>query len=323
MNYIIANLNGFFLVTIIVFISKIVSDYLYIGPILISILLGILTNYLYPLNNSFKPGINFSEKYLLSIAIALMGANLDVSVINLIESKIFYMLTITIIVAISSSLILGKIFNLPNSLAFLIGIGNGICGASAIAGASSIIKSKNEDVTSSIAMINFLSLFAIFIIPLFANYFFQENIEKIGILIGSTIQSIGHVSASSFIINEQIGETAVIIKMIRILMLGPILICLTLFLLFYNYRESKKLIFPIPYFVIGFLFFCIAGNYNIISNSLINIIKIISNFCLLYAMAAIGLNTSIKSLKNNGPKIFALGTISFTLQIATVIYFLL
>jgi len=317
------SIKGLLLVSVIVFISKLLSFYLYIGPIIISILLGLLINYLYPLNNSFKPGIDFSEKYLLSIAIALMGASLDVSVINLIEPKIFYILIITILVAISSSLILGKIFNLSNSLTFLIGAGNGICGSSAIAGASSILKSKSEDVTSSIAIINLLSLIGIFIIPLFANYFFQENLEKTGILIGATIQSIGHVTASGFMLNEQIGETAVIIKMIRILMLGPVLICLTLFLLFYNYRESNKQIFPIPYFVIGFLFFFVATNYNILSDFLINIIKIISNLSLLCAMTAIGLNTSIKSLKKNGPKIFVLGAISFTLQIATAIYFLL
>ena len=322
LNFIKKNIKGLLLVSFVVFISRIFSAYLYIGSIAISIILGMVINYLYPLGKSFKEGISFSEKYLLSIAIIFMGASLDLSILGLIESKIIYIIIAIIVIAISSSLILGKIFNLSNSLSFLIGIGNGVCGASAIAGASSIIKSKKEDIALSISVINLLGIMGIFMVPLSINLFFEGDINNIGIIIGSTIQAVGQVTAAGFIMGEEVGEIAVLVKMIRILMLGPILIFLTFYYSVSNYKISKKISFPVPFFIIGFIIFVIITNYNLIPLFLLPIINIFSKYALLFAMAAIGLNISLKSILRKGPKVFLIGFISFGLQIVLSIYFL-
>ena len=281
-----------------------------------------IINYLYPLDKSFKPGIIFSEKYLLSIAIIFMGAGLDLSVLGLIESEIIYIILVIIVVAIFSSLIIGKIFNLSNSLSFLIGIGNGVCGASAIAGASSIIKSKKEDIALSISVINLLGIMGIFMVPLSINLFFEGDINNIGIIIGSTIQAVGQVTAAGFIMGDEVGEIAVLIKMIRILMLGPILILVTFYYSISNYKISKKISFPIPFFIIGFIIFVIAVNYNLIPLFLVSIINTLSKYFLLFAMAAIGLNISLQSILRSGPKVFLVGFISFGFQIVLSIYLL-
>jgi uncharacterized integral membrane protein (TIGR00698 family) len=251
-----------------------------------------------------------------------MGAGLNFSVLELIEFNIIYIILLIIVFAIFSSLIIGRLFNLSNSLSFLIGIGNGICGASAIAGASSIMKSKKEDIALSISVINLLGTIGIFIVPLFINLFFEGSIENIGVIIGSTIQAVGQVTAAGFIMSNEIGEVAVITKMIRILMLGPILIFITFYYSISNYKVSKKISFPIPFFIIGFILFTIAVNYNLIPLSLLPMINMLSKYSLLFAMAAIGLNISLKSILKDGPKVFLVGVISFVFQILLAIYLL-
>jgi len=322
MSFIKLKIKGLILISIIVFITKIFSFYLYIGSITIAILIGVLYNYLYSLNDSLKEGVNFSEKYFLSIAIILMGANIDVSILNTNISKNIYLVIIIIIVGLFSSFILGKLFKLSNSLSFLIGIGNGVCGSSAIVSTSSIIKPKKEDIILSISIINFLGVISIFLVPTVIHFFYKGDIANQGIIIGSTIQAIGQVTAAGFMMSNEIGEIAVFIKMIRILMLVPILLFLALFFSIYDYKMTKNISFQFPYFIIGCLSIFIATNYGLIPLFILPIIKIVSKYALLFSMAAIGLNISLKSIFNKGLKVFLVGIISFGLQIAASIYLL-
>ena len=322
LNFIKNNIKGLILISFIVLFAQILSIYILIGSVTISIILGLIINYIYPLDKSFRKGINFSEKYLLSAAIIFMGASLDLSILSLIESKIIYNVIIVMIIAIISSLILGKIFNFSNSFSFLIGIGNGVCGSSAIAGASSILKSKKEDIVLSISIINILGSLGIFLVPLAIKLFFDGNTDNIGVIIGSTIQAFGQVAAAGFIMSNEIGELAVLVKMIRILFLGPILVILTLFYSFSDKNISKKTSFPIPPFIIGFLCLVLAVNFNLIPLFLIPILSYLSKYALLFAMAAVGLNISLNSMANNGPKVFLLALISFSMQIGVSIYLL-
>ena len=314
------NIKGLLLISVIVLCAKILSSYIYIGSVTISIILGIIINYFFTLNQTYRSGINFSEKHFLNVAIILMGANLNFAVINTINYKFIFIIIAIILTTITSSIILGRIFKASTSLSFLIGIGNGICGSSAIAGASSIIESKKEDIAISISIINILGTIGIFAIPFSINFLFKEDVQNIGIIIGSTIQSVGQVTAAGFIINDKVGEMALLTKMIRILMLGPILIIASLFYSNYNKKNFKIRTFPIPYFIIGYIVFVIAINNNMIPLALIPIIISISQYSLLFAMTAIGLNISISSLFNNGIIALLIGFISFFIQIILSIY---
>ena len=219
-----------------------------------------------------------------------------------------------ILTSILSSMILGKIFQLSPQLSIMLGIGNGICGSSAIAAASPILNADDDDIGLSISTINILGAFGIFILPLAINLFFEGSIEKQGIIIGSTIQAVGQVTAAGFIMGDEIGQTATLIKMIRILMLGPILIGLT-FIYSSKIENNKHAIFSIPIFIVGFTVLCIIVNLGLIPDQVLPFLSNISKYCLLFAMSAIGLNVSIKSIINKGYKVFIVASLSFGLQI--------
>ena len=158
---------GILLIAIIVFFATTLSTYIFIGSVASAIILGILINQFFSIPESCNKGIKFSEKTLLSIAIILLGSTLNVKILSFIDLKIFGILILLISTSIIISLILGKLFNLSNSLSLLLGIGNGICGSSAIAGASTIIEADDDDIGISISAINILGAMGIFLVPLF------------------------------------------------------------------------------------------------------------------------------------------------------------
>ena len=307
---------GLLLTSLIALLSFYFSSFIPIGSVAIAILIGISVNNTF-LNQSefFKTGISFSEKQLLSLAIILLGASLNFNKVMLIP--IFSVIFIVCIIFISLLLcyLLGKIFGLNKNLSVLLGIGNGVCGSSAIAGASKILDADKNDVGVSIAIINALGAISIFILPyILMNFFPHFTNEQSGFLIGSTVQAVGQVTATGFIINQEVGEYATFIKMIRIIMLGPIL----LFLSFFIKNRSKNNqagIFNIPYFITGFIIFSLLATFNFIPESLLLIIQQLSKILLVIAMAGIGLNISFRSIFEFGFKSFAIAALAFSFQI--------
>ena len=310
---------GLILISAIILLANFISQYIFIGVIASAIIISIVVKQFIIIPDSCKNGINYSEKKLLNIAIILLGSTLDLSALYLIDIKIIGLLVLLILTSILSSIILGRIFNLSPSLSLLLGIGNGICGSSAIAAASPVLNAKEDDIGLSISTINILGAFGIFILPLTINSFFSGSLENQGIIIGSTIQAVGQVTAAGFIMGDEVGQTAILIKMIRILMLGPLLICLT-FIYSPKTKNNKRSLFSIPSFIIGFTILCIIANLGFIPEKILQFLSNLSKYCLLFAMSAIGLNVSIKSIIDKGYKVFIVASITFGLQIFLAIY---
>jgi len=307
---------GLLLTSLIAFLSIYFSSFIPIGPVAIAILIGISINNTF-LNQTelFKTGVSFSEKQLLSLAIILLGASLNFNKVTLIPISSVVFIVCIIFLSLLLCYLLGKIFGLNKNLSILLGIGNGVCGSSAIAGASKILDADKNDVGVSIAIINTLGAVSIFILPyILMNFFPYFTNEQSGFLIGSTVQAVGQVTATGFIINQEVGEYATFIKMIRIIMLGPILLFLS-FLIKNKSKNSQAGIFNIPYFVIGFIVFSLLVTFNFIPENLLLLIKQLSKLLLVFAMAGIGLNISFRSIFEFGFKSFAIAALAFSFQI--------
>jgi len=192
-------------------VSILLSNYILIGSITIAIFFGILINNIFGVNKYLNPGVSFSEKHFLSLAIIFMGVNLDLKILNIINYHTILNIVFIIFISIIIALIIGKLFKIPSSFSLLIGIGNGVCGSSAIAASSSIINADDEEIALSISIINILGAVSIFAIPTLLNFLSINNANDQGIIIGSTIQAVGQVAAAGHIISEQVGETATII----------------------------------------------------------------------------------------------------------------
>ena len=312
---------GILLISIIGFFANIVSDYVLVGAVAIAIILGIFINNIVRIPSVFEPGIKFGEKKILNFAIILMGSQLNFKLLEMLNWKVFLFIFCLVLMSIFISLILGKIFKISKDMSLLIGVGNGICGSSAIAGVSSVVKSKKDDIGLSISIINIIGVFGVFLIPAIIYYFQIDSIFSQSVIIGGTIQAVGQVTAAGFIMGDEAGRLATIIKMIRILMLGPIMVMIAMI---YNTNSDKKglkKIFTIPSFIIGFIIVSLLTNINLFSSGMIDSLKIISKYSLIISMVAIGLQVSLTSIFDKGIKVIFVSFITFIIQIFICIQF--
>lgn len=311
-------LPGFVLVAILSCISIYISEYLYIGSVAIVIFLGLLYSNTFGVKESFLLGINFSEKHLLNISIILMGFNFSSSTLTYLHASIIIQLIFFIIFSFLSIILFAKIFNLSNTFTILLGFGNAVCGSSAIAAASTVLKSKKEEILLSISIINLIGALSIFVIPSIIQFLSINNIFEQALIIGGTIQAVGQVSAAGYILSDEVGELSIIIKMCRILLLGPMLIILSL-LMKTKTKSFKNQLFSIPYFIIGFILVVFLQSVDFLPLYVVNSFKIISKIFLLFAMCSIGLKVNFISLANKGGKIFLATLFAFILQVFIVI----
>ena len=285
-----------------------------VGSVATAIFIGfVLNNLFHDKLKACTPGIDFSEKSILSFAIVLLGSTVNFTFLNY---KIFLIITFIISISIIISLIIGRLFRVERNLSILIGIGNAVCGSSAIAGASKVINAKKEDIGISIGVINFLGAMSIPLIPiLLLNIFPYFSDEQNSFVIGSTVQALGQVVATGNVISNSVGEHATIIKMIRISMLGPLIIVLNLIVA--NKTKAKSSII-LPKFIIGFILVALLTHFSLIPHSLVEIFQKISKILLIIAMAGVGLKISLNDILKFGKKSFFVGTLGFIIQLLVV-----
>jgi uncharacterized integral membrane protein (TIGR00698 family) len=298
------------------------SFHIPIGAVSIAILLGVLLSNLITLPVSFKSGIGFSEKKILAWAISLMGVSLDYSVLMSLGPLTILLILASVLFTIFISLALGHLFHIERDLALLLGVGNAVCGSSAIAAVQGVLHTREENVGVSLAAINLFGTIGIFLLPLVSISIGSFGPRQEGILIGNTLQAIGQVTAAGYSLGEVAGKTATMIKMGRILLITPVVLILN-FLLSRNPARStgkddadKPRVKPgVPLYIVVFLFLSIVNSMGLIPGALASLTASLSKIVLLIAMAAIGMKISFRELSSGGKSALIVGSITFAGQI--------
>ena len=149
-----------------------------LGAVTLSLILGMIFANTVKVPPKAVKGVTFTEKKILSAAIALLGFSLDYSILFSLGIFPIILVLTGVPVTILTALLLGRLLGLEKDLALLVGTGNGICGSSAIASAQAVIKTKEEHVGVSIAVINLLGTIGILLLPLIASLFPDYPIKQ-------------------------------------------------------------------------------------------------------------------------------------------------
>lgn len=309
---------GIGLSTLIAAIAFFVGSFVSIGSAVIAILIGILIANSIKIPHEYNKGITYSEKTILAFAIATMGITLDFSVLLELGVATLLLIIIGIIVTIFSAVLIGKWIGIDQKLALLLGIGNGICGASAIGASKEILKANESEVGISIAVVNFLGTVGIFLVPFIA-FSIGLDEKSSGILVGNTLQAVGQAVAGGFAISDIAGQNATVVKMGRVLSLSLLLILLLYIFTkdsnLNNEKNDESVFKNIPHFILYFLAFSFIATIDILPSFVVDVIKQLSHISLIIAMAAIGLKISFSSIKANGKNALIVGSIVFIVQI--------
>ncbi|PLY07470.1 MAG: YeiH family putative sulfate export transporter [Arcobacter sp.] len=310
---------GLLFIILLTLISMIIANVeviknLSISPLIIAIFLGtILTHILKSRYMIFlQEAILFSTKRVLRFGIILYGFRLTLQ--NLLEvgfSGLIFAFFIVISTFIIGYFIGTKIFKMDRELAILTTIGSSICGAAAVLATESVLKSPAYKSTVAVSTVVVFGTLAMLLYPfLYQIGVFDLSAHNFGLFLGGTLHEVAHVVASGNAIGMEVANSAVIEKMIRVMILAPFLLVLT-FTGFKNKKEGSERKIVIPWFAVLFIVVIIFNSFGFIAQENVILINEFDTFLLTMAMLALGLQTHISKFKTVGAKPFYLATILF------------
>ena len=296
-----------------------------ISTAMIAILLGIFFGNAFKVRDGLQKGLDFTREYILKLGIICLGIQLKPFEFLEFGKIAIPLIVICIISVLLVIKILIKKLKIPTRMAYLISIGSTVCGTTAIVATAPVIKANKNEISYAIANITLFGILSMLIYPYFANFYFDGDSLFVGLFLGTSIHETSQVAAAGLIYDQQFNSPealniATVTKLIRNTFL---IIMIPLFAFLYNRGKTKEGSYSIlnifPYFVLGFVGMIIVRNIGdqvfIIENKdkwieTIDFIRSSSKVFLTMAMAAIGLSTNLKDIKNMGPKPFIVGFIA-------------
>ncbi len=290
----------------------------WLEALVLAILVGTLVRTAWTPGERFRPGIAFSAKMLLEIAVFLLGAAISARTILAAGPLLLLGIVAVVAVALPASYAIGRLLGLPKRMATLVACGNSICGNSAIAAVAPVIGADGKDITASIAFTAVLGVIVVLALPLLPVLLHLSNLQY-GILAGLTVYAVPQVLAATAPIGATAVQIGTLVKLVRVLMLGPVVLGLSL--VTGRSREHGATRPPlhklVPWFIIGFLALAALRSANLVPNAALAPIASISGMLTVISMAALGLGTDLKIVARAGGRVTATVTLSLIL-LATI-----
>lgn len=291
----------------------------WLESLVLAILLGSAIRTLHPLDPRFEPGIHFSATILLEIAVVLLGAAVSVKQLQENGAGLIAGIAAVVVLAIVFSYVIGRGAGLPRNMALLIACGNAICGNSAIAAIAPVIHADPKDVASAISFTAVLGVAVVLVLPVLGGLAGFTPVEY-GVLAGLTVYAVPQVLAATTSVSVASVHVGTLVKLVRVLMLGPVVLTLAL-------RGRKtgcprpKLSQLLPWFIVGFLIMLVLRSIGAIPVAMVGPAEALANALTVMAMAALGLGVDARNLWRAGPRVaavvigslLALGAMSYLL----------
>lgn len=287
------------------------------SPMIIGIILGML--YANSLRNNLPetwvPGIQFCSKKLLRLGIILYGFRLTLTDIFEVGVSAIVIDAIVVTVTILGGVWIGRMLKMDKETVLLTSVGSGICGAAAVLGAESTIRTQPYKTAVAVATVVIFGTISMFLYPILYNSgMLGLSPQEMGIYTGSTLHEVAHAVGAGNAMGEQVGGVSVIVKMIRVMLLVPVLLVLAVWAARrvktagVEGGEAKGKI-AIPWFAILFLVVICFNSLNLLPEVFVDAINYFDTFLLTMAMAALGAETSIEKFKKAGAKPFILALV--------------
>ncbi len=287
------------------------------SPMIIGIVLGML--YANSLRNhlpeTWVPGIQFCSKKILRLGIILYGFRLTFQDVMAVGTAGIMIDAIIVTVTILGGIAIGRLLKMDRDIALLTSIGSGICGAAAVLGAEATMRTQPYKTAVAVATVVIFGTIAMFVYPIaYRSGILALSPDEMGIYAGSTLHEVAHAVGAGNAMGENIANVSIIVKMIRVMLLVPVLLILGYWIALSARKSNtsaEKGKVAIPWFAIGFLAVIGFNSFGLLPQNIVDAINYIDTFLLTMAMAALGAETSIDKFKKAGAKPFILAAILF------------
>ena len=295
-----------------------------LSSLTLAILLGIvLGNTIYPkFANNLTDGITFAKSQILRLAIMLYGFKLTLTQVASVGMSAVVadalVLTSTFLLTYWIGTTLLKV---DKQTTLLIGSGASICGAAAVIAAEPVIQAEAHKVTIAVATVVVFGTMAMLLYPFIYHLGWLQlwlSPQDYGVYTGSTIHEVAQVVVAGNAINTEIGDTAVVTKMIRVMMLAPFLLILSFALTTSNSEKGQKTTLisrfkqvKVPWFAFIFIVVVVLHTWLPLSERFETTMIRLDDLLLTMAMFALGLTTHLSAVKQAGIRPLLLGAIMF------------
>jgi uncharacterized integral membrane protein (TIGR00698 family) len=324
-------LHGILLIALFSFAAFYLADLpvmkqLSLSPLIIGIILGML--YANSLRNklpeTWVPGIKFCTKQLLRTGIVLYGFRLTLTQVAAVGVPAIVVDAIIVTGTIFLGLWFGRMLKLDRDTALMTSTGSAICGAAAVLGAEPVVKCESHKTAIAVSTVVIFGTLSMFLYPIMYRAGILSGLSDTAVAVytGSTLHEVAHVAGAGNAMDPTdslgIAGTATITKMIRVMMLAPVLVIMSFALAGRKrvtadgHKEKSKI--TIPWFAFGFIgIICVNSFLQYLCDAptvkdipLNGVIEYIDTFLLTMAMTALGTDTNIQKFKQAGAKPFLL-----------------
>lgn len=306
-------LPGLILSVMVAAISRLLALFVpQLGGATIAILLGILLGNTFFKQKSLAAGTKFSESKLLEVSVVLLGATVTFQTIAQIGLKGILFILIQMSITITGAYLIGKKMNFNDTFSLMMAGGNAVCGSSAIASIAPAIHAEDEEKGQVITLVNLLGTVMMLTLPFLGLFLFGDNLLEKSALLGGTLQSVGQVVAGASMLDQMVVQYAMLFKILRIVLLVVVVFAFEKFMqrnspVVATPSEKKKKKLPLPWYVLGFLLFCILNSVVKLPTFIDQSAHFISTWFEITALAAIGLRLDFAKFMKEGPRFLLYG----------------
>lgn len=291
--------------------------------LVLAILAGIGVHTLFGLAPRFRAGVQFAARTVLEIAIVLLGGTISAGAVLQIGPVMVAAIALIVVIALALSYGIGRALGLDTRLATLVACGNSICGNSAIMATAPVIKAPAEAVAASIAFTAALGVLVVLFLPLGFGLLGVSEWQY-GVIAGLSVYAVPQVLAATVPVGVMSTQIGTLVKLIRVLMLGPVVLCIGL-VQGRHAKSTLSLSMLVPWFIIGFLLMMTARSAGLLPEAALPALQSASGALTLISMAALGLSVDLRTVAASGGRVLAAGFLSIValILLATAAAFLL
>jgi uncharacterized integral membrane protein (TIGR00698 family) len=277
-----------------------------LSALVVGIILGMVVRTLMGDVPYFLPGLELAPKVFIPLGITLYGMNLQFNRLPEVPAIFWLQLLVGTVAIFLVAVFLGRLLRMKDRTSFLVATGTAICGASAIAITTPVVKGDSEDAGASLITITIFGLFGLLLYPLALTYFAFTKTQY-AILCATTLHMTGLVRSAAMSMGESCLNLATVIKMARTVMIIPVVG----FLWWYYHRkervEKKAILLHIPWFLWAFIAMGLVTSFVPGLGPLVGVLKPWAKVFFTMALTSIGLTVDLKKMLNVGGAPLILG----------------
>ena len=286
-----------------------------LSGVLIALAAGMATASTLRSRPHLAPGLEFGSRRVLRFGVALLGFQLVAGQALALGWQTLVGVALIVTGGIVGTMLIGAALGVPTGRRLLIACGFSICGATAVAAVDGVVESDEEDVATAIGLVVAFGSVAMLLLPALAAVFGLDPRDA-GAWMGGSIHEVGQVVVAGEIVGGVALEVAVLVKLTRVLMLGPVLVALSIRARRGHLKISGTRPPLVPFFVIAFAVLVVLGSVLTVPTPIRSGVGFVQEFSLAAAMFALGAGVDVRALRKLGARELLLGVLSSALVAA-------